>query len=108
MSFEPDPRLFVFGRDAPYRISLQASFWQRDIFRNLLRNADSPWNFETNNSVYADYLKCLCVDSTTTPEHWNLQSYICYHNIVSMGLWCGRPIDDSREPDVDRFIAENG
>jgi len=108
MPFEPDPRFFIFGRDAPYRISLQASFYQRDVFRNLLRNADSPWNFETNNSVYANYLNCLCLDSTATAEQWNHQAYLCYHNIVSMGQWRGRPVDDSREAEVDRFIAENG
>ena len=107
-SFEPDPRLFVFGEDAPYRISLQASLWQRDVFRNLLRNASSPWDFETNNSVYADYLRCLCIDATTTEAEWNHDAFLCYHNIVSVGRWKDRPIDDSREPDVDRFIAENG
>jgi len=107
-SFDLDPRLFVFGADAPYRISLQASLWQRDVFRNLLRFASSPWDFETNASVFGNWVRCLCIDAEKTPNQWNHHAYLCYHNMVSMGLWCGKPIDDSREPDVDRFIAENG
>ena len=107
-SFEPDPRLFVFGKNASYRISLQASLWQRDVFKSLLKYATSPWDFETNSSVFANWLKCLCIDSSTTPNQWNHHAFLCYHNMVSMGQWRGRPVDDSREPEIDLFIAENG
>jgi hypothetical protein len=107
-SFEPDPRLFVFGADAPYRISLQASLWQVGVFKNLLQYASSPWDFETNASVFASWLRCLCIDSEKTPNEWNHHAYLCYHNVVSMGQWNGRPIDDSRESDVDAFIERHG
>ena len=107
-SFEPDPRLFIFGKDAPYRISLQASLWQREVFKNLLRFSTSPWDFETNASVLASWLDCLCIDAEKTPNQWNHHAYLCYHNVVSMGQWCGRGIDDSREADVDTFIERFG
>lgn len=31
----------------PYRACLQAGFWRKDVLRSLLRDGESPWDFET-------------------------------------------------------------
>ena len=44
--FEHDKRLLVMGKKSPYRTSCKPSFWNRDVFLSLLRNGESPWDFE--------------------------------------------------------------
>lgn len=108
-TFEPDPRLFVFGSDAPYCVSLQAGLWNRRTLATLLHRREDPWEFETRASRRAGpWLKALCIDRSTTPDQWNGNAYFCYHNMVSMGQWNGKPIDDRLEPDVRDFIERYG
>lgn len=44
--FEHDPRLFVFERKNPYRASLKPAFWRVRTFLELLKEGESPWDFE--------------------------------------------------------------
>ena len=107
--FAPDPRLFVFASHAPYRVSLQAGLWDTGVLRALLRGREDPWQFETNASYRSrDTANALCVDMNTTPDQWNGNAYLPYHNIVSMGQWCGKPINDALQPDVEAFIERYG
>jgi hypothetical protein len=107
--FEPDPRLFVFAPYASYRISLQAALWDKSTLVRLLRGRENPWEFETRASYRsANWVNALCVDLTTTPDQWNGCAYFAYHNIVSMGQWCGKPVNDALEPDVRAFIERYG
>jgi len=107
--FEPDPRLFVFAPHASYRVSLQAGLWNTHTLAGLLYGREGPWAFETNASVRSSrYVNALCVDMTTTPDQWNGCAYFAYHNIVSMGQWCGKPVNDALTPDVWAFIERYG
>lgn len=108
-SFEPDPRLFVFAHHASYRISLQAALWNAHTLAGLLHGREDPWAFETNASVRSSgWVNALCVDLTTTPDQWNGCAYFAYHNIVSMGRWCGKPVNEMLKPDVLAFIERYG
>jgi len=44
--FEHDKRLLVMGKKSPYRTSCKPSFWNRKVFLSLLRDGESPWDFE--------------------------------------------------------------
>jgi hypothetical protein len=108
--FEPDPRLFVFWEQAVYRASLQAALWNRAAFQRLLVDGESPWEFETNASFRSKgWMRALCVNLETTPNEWNGHAFFPYHNIVSMGQWCGVSVADPRmEGMVGDFIARYG
>ena len=107
--FEPDPRLFVFAPHAVYRISLQAGLWNTHTLATLLHDRENPWEFETNASYRSRLaVNALCIDLTTTPDQWNGNAYLNYHNIVSQGQWCGKPVDDALQPDVEAFIGRYG
>lgn len=41
----------VTRNKAPFRINLQAGIWNRQDFLSLLKNGESPWEFEVNGSV---------------------------------------------------------
>jgi hypothetical protein len=46
-----DPRLGTLADDAPYRTSVQISFWQRDVFQALLNPPESVWQFEVHGTI---------------------------------------------------------
>lgn len=43
-----DSRLIVMDRKSPYRCSCKPGFWNRQILLSLLKNNESPWDFERN------------------------------------------------------------
>jgi hypothetical protein len=58
-----DPRLSHYAPDSAYRTSLQAAFWRRGYFQGLLRDGESPWQFERNsNARVVDGGRHLCVE----------------------------------------------
>jgi len=47
----PDnPAIGVIEKGTPYRVSLQAAFWDRRLLLGLLRREESAWDFEVNGS----------------------------------------------------------
>lgn len=52
----PDPRLFVFADDSKYRTALQASLWRVSTFLELLRDDETPWQFEVAGSRRSEVL----------------------------------------------------
>lgn len=63
--FEPDPRLFIFARNARYRACLQPSLWSVEALLDLLRPGETAWDFEWHFSSKRTEgsLKYLCVKS---------------------------------------------
>lgn len=47
-SYPLDGRLVIMDKKSPYRCSCKPSFWNRKVFLSLLRNGESPWDFERN------------------------------------------------------------
>jgi hypothetical protein len=41
-------------KGAPYRLSLQAAVWRRDVLLGLLRPGESPWQLEVRGTLRAD------------------------------------------------------
>jgi len=46
-----DRRLNGYTKGSRYRTSLQAGLWRVDTFLSLMRDGESPWDFETKGSV---------------------------------------------------------
>lgn len=44
--FKYDQRLLVFERKSPYRASLKPGLWNGQTFSELLKDGESPWDFE--------------------------------------------------------------
>lgn len=45
-AFRYDKRLLVMAKDSPYRCSCKPSLWDRGVLLRLLRDGESPWDFE--------------------------------------------------------------
>jgi hypothetical protein len=89
-------------RGSPFRASLQAAFWDRRTFVDLLRPDESIWDFERNASVRSAAI--------AAPFYATWRATLRYVNAVERGLWTppGRqacrghvrlPVDSVR-PDV--------
>lgn len=72
-----DPRL-------PYRASLQAGFWRRDVLMSLLRDGESPWDFEVLASR-----RSLELDA---PFFAALRNPVPYIDVLERGKWLPRGI----------------
>ena len=109
-SFPPDPRLFVIGPAAQYRTCLQAAIWRREIFLGLLREGESPWDFEINSHARAGHVQALCLDRAQCPDHWMGRAYFCYQNMGHKGIWFGQPVANSTEfpPEVEARLRNDG
>lgn len=45
-TYSLDGRLIIMDKKSPYRCSCKPSFWDRKVLLSLLRNGESPWDFE--------------------------------------------------------------
>lgn len=66
----------------PYRTSLQAAFWKKEIFLELLSGRESPWQFELYGSMRSDKLNDLFLMSYIKP--------INYIDVLYRGKWLKR------------------
>ena len=59
-SFASDDRLFYRSKDEFYRLTLQPTFWRREVLLDLLRDdIVTPWAFEQAGRERSQYLECL-------------------------------------------------
>tara|TARA_R110002050_G_scaffold300734_1_gene472045 strand:- start:178 stop:1038 length:861 start_codon:yes stop_codon:yes gene_type:complete len=49
--------LAYLNRDQPYRASLQAVIWKKDILKKILKSGESPWQFELKGTFRTRDLK---------------------------------------------------
>jgi hypothetical protein len=59
--YEDDDRFLVVAEDSDYRSSNQASLWYTQAYLDLLRDKESPWEFEVKGSIRARGFTCLSV-----------------------------------------------
>jgi glycosyltransferase involved in cell wall biosynthesis len=66
-------------RLVPFRVSLQASIWDRNALLSLLRDGESPWEFEINGTIRAQAQPrgFYCTFKKTFP----------YQHVVEKGEW---------------------
>lgn len=50
-----DSRLLVFTRKSPYRCSLKPGLWRTSTFLELLKDGESPWDFEKGSARSRKY-----------------------------------------------------
>jgi hypothetical protein len=85
-------------RDAPYRVSLQASIWRKDVLLSLLVNGESAWDFELKGTHRSNAIK--------EGFYCTWKPVLIYRAGVTMGKWVpfavricqdeGIPIDFSK------------
>lgn len=101
--FAHDPRLGVLAEDAPYRTSLQITFWRKSVLQELLRPGESPWQFELEGTKrsrkYGDTF--LGVKLHGQDEYYHGIRYVC--TAVNAGKWStmARPYAEREGLSVD-------
>ena len=73
------PEIGEHERGSPFRASLQAAFWDRRTFLDLLRPEESIWDFEHKASVRSAAI--------TAPFYATWQKTLRYVNAVERGRW---------------------
>ncbi len=66
-------------RDAPYRVSLQAAFWNRMDVLALLRDGESAWEFEWNGTERSRVFPSLFLATE--------KAALGYEHVVERGEW---------------------
>lgn len=54
-----DKRLNGYTKTSRYRTSLQAGLWRTNTFQELLKDGETPWDFETKGSVRSQSTKFI-------------------------------------------------
>ena len=95
--YTPDPRLWIYASNSPYRTSCCPGLWRRDVMRKLIRNTDTAWSFEKQApSCSRDYL-FLCTYAS---------DYIPYVMPVGGAKWAWSPIKRGKWTPGARLWAE--
>lgn len=87
---EWDKRLGVLANDAAYRASLQVALWRKQIFLDLIREGENPWQFEIQGSVRSRKYtnRFLSVKRLRAPDgkpfHFGID-YVC--TAINKGKW---------------------
>jgi len=109
--FGYDKRLGVLADHAAYRTSLQVAIWRKRVFKELIVEAENPWQFEVNGTDRSKKYgsRFLSVkrfwDSDRKPFHYGID-YVC--TAINKGKWSkeakhyalqeGLSIDFSKRP----------
>ncbi len=83
-----DGRIRLLKPEARYRTSLQAALWRKTVLLGLLRDDESPWNFELvgndRSRTYGVRFGCVFGRNLQTTAPGNL-SYVC--TAINKGRW---------------------
>lgn len=97
---EFDDRIRLLAPQARYRTSLQAALWRKTVLIELLRDDESPWNFELvgneRSRAYGHRFGSVRGKSLETTGAGNL-SYVC--TAINKGRW---------STDAVRYAAREG
>jgi len=94
--FPPDPRLGFLADGAPYRTSVQVSFWRREVLEELIVPGESVWQFEIAGTERSrkygkTFLSTYCYGDD---EYFHGIRYLC--TAINAGKWY-RPAHDYAE-----------
>lgn len=75
-------------RKSKYRINAVASLWRKDFLVSILKDGESPWEFEINGTKRAKFMrqKILCLDETL-PKPFDFHIYIKYGYGITKQSW---------------------
>jgi hypothetical protein len=83
-----DRRIRLLATEAQYRTSLQAALWRKTLLMELLRDEESPWEFELigneRSRLYAGRFGCVSGTPAEKLAPGNL-SYVC--TAIKKGRW---------------------
>lgn len=98
----PDyPFMGITRTNAPFRINLQAAIWNRNDFLSLLKDGESPWQFEVNGSVRSRKMDKLFL-GITEASHQDILAgpipYLC--TAITKGIWMREALRLCRKENV--------
>lgn len=83
-----DDRIRLLAPAARYRTSLQAALWRKAVLLEILRDDESPWDFELvgndRSRTYGTRFGCISGNDLKTVNPGNL-SYVC--TAINKGRW---------------------
>lgn len=104
-----NPQFGITRLNAPFRLNLQAGIWNRNDFIELIKDGESPWQFEINGSVRSRTMNKPFLGITESSKKDILVGpipYLC--TAITKGTWmrevvklCQKeniPIDLSKRP----------
>lgn len=95
--FTHDARLGVLATNAPYRTSVQISFWRKEVLRDLIRPGESVWHFEILGSKrsrkYGDTF--LSIKQHNGDDYCHGMYYVC--TAINLGKWAWIAKDYARQ-----------
>jgi glycosyltransferase involved in cell wall biosynthesis len=86
------PKIGEQHRLAPFRVSSQASIWNRRALLDLLRDGESPWEFELRGTIrsQAEARGFYCTVKQEFP----------YRHVIDKGKWFWKAARDYRRKDI--------
>lgn len=101
-----DNRIRLLKPEAPYRTSLQAALWRKKVLLEVLRDDESPWNFEhvgnDRSRRYGSRFGCVAGKNLRTAAPGNL-SYVC--TAINKGRWSNEAVRYAKR---ERLTVEYG
>jgi hypothetical protein len=83
-----NPEFGITQLNAPFRLNLQAGIWNREDLLALIKDGESPWQFEINGSVRSRTMKKPFLGITKSSEKDILVGpipYLC--TAITKGVW---------------------
>jgi hypothetical protein len=85
--FPKNERLGVLATDAPYRTALQAAIWRKEVLLDLLKEDESPWQFEVQGTIRSQKYEgtFLSVKKHEDDPYYYGIRYVC--TAINQGRW---------------------
>jgi hypothetical protein len=92
-----------------YRINLQTGIWNKELLNNLIKQGESPWQFEINGSIRSNELPNPCLSIVEDPKKNYVHgpiTYLC--TALSKGIWMRDAIELCKKENISITIGSRG
>lgn len=100
-------RFGITKLDAPFRVNLQAGIWNKTDLIDLLKDGESPWQFEVNASVRSRTSKKSFLGITESSEKDIISGpipYLC--TAITKGTWMRETINLCRKENIGLDLSK--
>ncbi|MEO5643292.1 MAG: hypothetical protein ABIQ40_19505 [Bacteroidia bacterium] len=96
-----NPRFGITRLNAPFRVNLQAGIWNRNDLLELIKDGESPWEFEVQGSVRSRTMHKPFLGITESSEKDILSGpipYLC--TAITKGTWMREAVELCKNENV--------
>ena len=85
-----EPKIGTINKGVDYRVSLMAAIWDKSVLQGLLKDGESPWDFENYGSRRSDSIKklFLCIDNKDRKD-WPIDYF---GTAIVQGKWVRKAV----------------